>query len=261
MTTELDYQQHSNDLPPGAFRISASQFSKFMEKPHEWYRQTVLKQDKFEGNTASVIGSCVHYVAEKYAKGEDVDTTEIERYISKFESNEDVDTDEVLREYKQVAMVLINQYVAKHMPTMVEQFMATEISTGFYAGGSIDAIDNDMIIDYKTYRSKTKPRAIPMGYKYQLLIYAKAAREKGIPISRIRLVYVNRNIEGGVSEKTGKPLKSYPPEVTVLTEMITDEDIEFITSVLKLLVETVQLAIEKPEYKHILFRDMRLKDK
>jgi len=79
------------------------------------------------------------------------------------------------------------------------------------------------------------------------------------PVDRIRLVYVNRNIDGGISEKTGKPLKSYPPEVTVLTESITEEDIEFIESCLTLCAETYEVAEDNPKLVHLLYRDMRLK--
>jgi hypothetical protein len=98
-----------------------------------------------------------------------------------------------------------------------------------------------------------------MGYKYQLLLYAYLCRKNNISIDRITLVYVNRNIDGGISEKTGKPLKSYPPEVTELTEQITEEDYEFIESVLMLLVDTLKLVKERPEYAYMLFRDYRLK--
>ena len=46
-----------------------------------------------------------------------------------------------------------------------------------------------------------------MNYKYQLLCYAYIYTKQGVDIDRIRLVYVNRPIAGGISEKTGKPLK------------------------------------------------------
>ena len=259
MKNKLDYNNGANELPPGAFRISASQFNKFMTEPHKWYRNVILKEDNFEGNTSSVIGTCVHYIAECFAKDIKVDLEEVERYIHKFDKIEDVDVDQVLREYKSLGVQLVNDYVRHNKPRHAEVFMTSEVQDGYFAGGEIDAIDNGMIIDYKTYRAKTKPKAIPQHYRYQLLIYAKVARDKGIPIDRIRLVYINRNIDGEISEKTGKQLKSYPPEVTVLTETITDEDMEFITSVLNLCIDTVKTSIEHPELTYVLFKDMRLK--
>ena len=142
--------------------------------------------------------------------------------------NTDVDVDEVRAQYKLMGETLVNQYVLQNKPYRVEEFVSHEMYPGIFPSGSCDAVDGSdhsaCIVDYKTYSSKTKPKAIPMGYKYQLLIYAYIYREMGVHIDRIRLVYVNRYIDGGISEKTNKPLKSYAPEVTVLTESITDDD-------------------------------------
>ena len=70
---------------------------------------------------------------------------------------------------------------------------------------------------------------------------------------------MNRNIDGGMSEKTGKPLKSYPPEVTVLVESITEEDIEFIDGLLDLCADSVLAGQEFPELLHVIWNDPRLK--
>jgi len=260
-STDLDYNNGKGQLPDGAFRIGASSFNNFMTKPHEWYREKVLGESGFEGNTASVIGTCVHYCAEMVGKGAHPDKNEIEQYITNHEDNPDVDCAEVRRQYPQMVPVLINQYVLKNMPTEVEPFVSYELQPGYFPSGSIDAIQNDILVDYKTYSSKTKPKSIPMNYMYQLLIYAYICKKLGKDIQRARLVYINRYIDGGVSEKTGKPLKSYAPEVTVLTESITDDDMDFIESVMNLCIETTDLALKKPELAYMLFRDYRLKEK
>ena len=258
-TTELDYYTGMDKLPEGAFKISPSSFSRFMDRPHEWYREQVLGEGTFEGNTATVIGTLVHYVAEKVAKGETPDKAAIAQYVANHEDNEEVDTAVVLKEYVAMAERLVNDYVLPNIPEIVEDFVAYDFGNNVWVAGSVDAFDNGMIIDYKTYSSKTKPKNIPMGYRYQLLIYAYAYHKLGYAVDRIRLVYVNRNIDGGISEKTGKPLKSYPPEVTVLTEAITQDDLDFIESVLTLCKETYLKAQEDPSLVHLLYRDMRLK--
>jgi hypothetical protein len=259
-TTELDYYDGSDVLPKDMkLRISPSSFSLFMEKPHLWYRQQILGEDKFTGNTSSVIGTCVHYIAECYAKGKPVNMDEIEKYISKFEDHEDVDTTEVRQQYKTMAEVLVNGYIMSNKPTEVEKFLHVDLGEGIYLAGSVDNLTGTMVVDYKTYNSKTKPRSIPLGYKYQLLLYAVMYINAGIEVDRIRLVYVNRHIDGGISEKTGKPLKSYPPEVTVLTETVTNEDIDFIHDLLDMCNETYLASIKYPELVHLLYRDMRLK--
>ena len=271
--TDLDYENGKGVLPEGAFRISASGFNGFMGYPHNWFRENVLGEQGFTGNTASVIGTCVHYIAEYVGKGEQPDIEQIEQYITNQETDDygefnlDVDVHEVRAQYKIMGETLVNQYVLPNMPTEVEPFVFYELQPGYFPSGSIDALQgtkdskSTMIIDYKTYNSKTKPRAIPMNYKYQLLIYAYILNKMGYVVDRIRLVYINRYIDGGISEKTSKPLKSYAPEVTVLTESITDEDMDFIESVMNLCVETTQLALEKPELAYLLFRDYRLKEK
>jgi hypothetical protein len=258
-TTELDYYDGKDRLPEDAFRISPSSFSRFMDRPHEWYREQILGEGGFEGNTASVIGTLTHYVAEKVAKGEPVNHDQISKYLSNLSDNEDVDTAVVLANYKPMAERLVNDYVLKNMPKVVEDFVALDFGDGVWLAGSVDVFDNGCIIDYKTYNSKTKPKNIPMGYRYQLLIYAYIYTKLGHEVDRIRLVYVNRHIDGGVSEKTGKPLKSYAPEVTVLTESIGKDDMGFIESVLTLCKETYLKAKEDPSLVHLLYRDMRLK--
>lgn len=90
-----------------------------------------------------------------------------------------------------------------------------------------------------------------MTYKEKLL------KENPIP-QRIRLVYVNRPIDGGISEKTGKPLKSYPPEVTVLTECITDEDWDLISNTLMLIALSVKKIKEDPSLIPLIFKSMKL---
>ena len=119
--------------------------------------------------------------------------------------------------------------------------------------------DDCCIVDYKTYNSKTTPKIIPQAYKYQLLVYAFLLKKNGYNPTRIKLVYINRNIDGGLSEKTGKPLKSYPPEVTVLVESITEEDIEFIGGLLDLCADSVLAGQEFPELLHVIWNDPRLK--
>jgi CRISPR/Cas system-associated exonuclease Cas4 (RecB family) len=258
--TALDYYDGRDHLPKDIkLRISPSSFNTFMSKPHEWYRQQILGEDKFEGNTSSVLGTVVHYVAECYAKGESVNKDEIEDYINSFEDNDEVDITVVRQNYKSMAEVLVNGYIMSNKPTEVEKFLTVDLGDGVYLGGSVDNLTGTMVVDYKTYNSKSKPKSIPLGYKYQLLLYALMYIESGVDIDRVRLVYVNRHIDGGISEKTGKPLKSYPPEVTVLTETVTNEDIDFIVDVVTMCKETYLASLKHPELTHLLYRDMRLK--
>jgi hypothetical protein len=262
VTTKLDYA--STLIPEdGVFKISPSAFAKFIERPHVWYREEILGEDKFEYNTASVLGTIVHYCAEKVAKEEEVDTDEIDRYISKWTPNDEYDPNEIRAQYIPMAERLVNDYVLERPDFLeIETSHCALVKDNFYAAGTLDVLEgvkNDcMISDYKSYSSKTKPRTIPQHYKYQLLVYAWILTQNGYNVNRVRLVYINRHIEGEISEKTGKQMKSYPPEVTVLTEAVEQSDLDFIEGLLKLCVDSCLAGEKYPELAHVIWHDPRL---
>jgi len=116
------------------------------------------------------------------------------------------------------------------------------------------------LIDYKTTSKLTPPTDIPIYYLYQLLAYAYMYNKRGIPINRIRIVWVTNHVVGRISEKTNKPMKDYPSTVGTSTQTITNEDMDFIESILKLVAEKVAYYKAHPETAYLLFNDYRLKD-
>lgn len=260
--TKLDYV--STPIPDdGVFKISPSAFAKFIDRPHQWYREEVLEEDQFTYNTSSVLGTIVHYCAEKVAKQEEVDVDEIERYVSGHERHDDYDPDIVRAQYTNMAERLVNDYVLDRPDFLeVESQVCAAVKDSFYAAGTLDVLEGEkedcMLTDYKSYHSKTKPRSIPPHYKYQLLVYAWILKQNGYNVSRIRLVYINRHIEGEISEKTQKRMKSYPPEVTVLTDTIEQADLDFIEGLLNLCVDSCLASDEHPELNHVIWHDPRL---
>ena len=245
-------------------KISPSSFASFIATPWRWYQQQILGVGKFEYSTSSVIGTIVHYCAEQVGKDLEVDEEEIEAYIAKHEDNDDYCANDVRKHWYEMAAVLINSYVNSEKDSFleVEKQVCADLGDGFYASGTLDVLEgvkeDCLLNDYKTYSSKTKPKSIPANYRYQLLVYCWILKQLGYNVTRIRLTYVNRNIDGGISEKTGKPLKSYPPEVTVLTEVVTDDDLVFIGSMLNLCKDTMLAAEKHSELRHVIFHDPRL---
>lgn len=262
MKTELDYVPAP--IPEdGVFKFSPSAFSKFVERPHIWYREEVRKEDLFTYNTASVLGTSVHYCAERVAKNLEVDQDEIEKYIAKHAANDDYDPNIVREQYVGMAERLVNDYVLEHENRIAcEEVFCAAVKNLYYAAGTLDVLEGEkddcMVVDYKTYSSKTKPRSIPMHYKYQLLVYAWILSQNGYTPTRVRLVYVNRHIEGEISEKTGNRMKSYPPEVTVLTDTIGPDDLSFIEGLLNLAVDSCEASKAHPELNHVIWHDPRL---
>ena len=264
MTNPLQYV--STPIPDnGIFKFSPSQFAKFISTPYKWYRSEVLKEEGFSHSTSTVIGTIVHYCAEQVAKGEDVDKKAINDYIHSLEIHEDYNPGVVEYHYTPMAETLVNDYVLNHEFLEVETSYSGLVKDDYYAAGTLDRLEgvkNDcMVVDYKTYSSKSKPKTIPAYYKYQLLVYCTVLIKNGYNPTRIRLVYVNRHIEGEISEKTNKQMKSYPPEVTILTETITREDIEFIDSLLDLAVDCCEATKKHPELTHVIWHDPRLENK
>ena len=262
----LTYDSEKKYLPADVvLNISPSSFSTFVERKHLWYRQNVLGLDKFEGSTSSVLGTIVHGVAAAIAQEKPVDRDSILEYVGDNEHLEDFSSEAVLSNYSAMSEALVNGYVLPNMHNYLETetVHCASLGDGVYVSGTLDVLEGEKddccITDYKTYNSKSKPRVIPQGYRYQLLVYAYMLSKTGYKPTRIKLVYVNRNIDGGISEKTGKPLKSYPPEITELVEEITSEDLEFIEGLLYLCKDSVEASKKYPELSHVIWNDPRLK--
>ena len=263
MLKEFEYHNEPKD---GVFRISASQFSKFVDRPWDWYREHILGEDGFTGSTSSVLGTIIHTAAERVANNLPFTKEHVEEFLATI-TDPEIDKSTIREQYPLMAAELINSYVLPNKQSFheAEPFLTIDLGSDIEVGGSIDRVESCgdggtyRIIDFKSYHSKTKPKKIPQGYKYQLLIYASVYSKCKQPISEIRLVYINRHIDGGFSEKTGKPLKSYPPEVTVLTEPVTADDIAYIDSMIDMCRETLLAAEAHPELIWLLFRDPRLK--
>jgi hypothetical protein len=245
------------------FKVSPSAFPSFIQSTHNWYRSEVLQTGEFSHNTSTTLGTIAHYCAEKVANEEVVEEALIEEYIDSLEVHDDYDPEIVRAEYRMMAETLVNDYVLANEFLATEEQVCREIKDKVYVAGTFDFLhgtqEDALLGDYKTYHSKTKPKSISQAHRYQLLCYAWALREYGYEVNRIRVVYINRNIEGEISEKTGKRLKSYPPEVTVHTETITQEDYNFIEGLLELCVDSLKAAWEHPELTHVIFHDPRLK--
>lgn len=267
MTKEIfEYDDNGGGImPKGHFRIGASQISRFFTNTNQWYRENLLNETGFVGSTASVLGTCVHAVAECVATDVQPSKDLIEEFIYKQASeNPDVIASDVIANYTYMSEALVNDYLLDNMPTNSEDFLYEEILPGIGVGGSCDAAilpddkQSGLIIDYKTTGALTAPTTISYGYKLQLLTYAWLYKQQGHYVDRIRIVYVTRNQVGRVSEKTGKPLKDYPSKTTTITEQITDEDFDMIEGIINVIAHSVQHWQNNPEHRHLLAQDWRL---
>ena len=245
-------------IPDNAIRISPSQLSKFFDSTSQWYRETLLGEAGFLGSTASELGNCVHAAAAMTFDTGHVDMQQIRDYISSI-SNPEVDKSAILDQLPHM-IPLISSYVLNNRPSTSEEFLAFELKPNIYVAGTLDAYSNNGILtDYKTTSSKTTPTTIPRSYYFQLMTYAWLLRKHNRTITQLRLVYITRYIDGGISEKTARPLKSYPAELHTINHLITDEDWQLIDGCLSVIADSIQLWQTHPEYRHILAQDNRLR--
>jgi hypothetical protein len=241
-------------LPSDAkFKISPSQIASFFEYPVVWYKQEVLGEKQFKGNTATVLGTSIHYVAEKYAEArlanKPLDTdflqTKIEKDLDELD-NPDVNKEEVLHFYQMMSEELINQYLSSNIPTQVEYQTIAKVKDGIYVGGSVDNRTNGTIVDYKSATTKPRTDKIAWNHFIQLMAYAWSDKQKGIMTDRIRIVYVVR------------PTKTLPVRVFTVEQQITLNDWKAIEDVLEMITLTILKAEEDPSLVPLLFKSMNL---
>jgi len=256
--TVLDYYKGEGD----DFRISASGISRFFTSTSSWFRENLTDLDEgFTGNTASVLGTCVHYCLEMYVKNEPIDFLEIDQYlVNQSTVIDDLDVDYI--RYQMPLMVKVGQqWITSNVPldeAVPEKFMEHLLLPGITTGGSCDLHTDTTVYDYKTTSAKSLPKNIQYAHKLQALTYAKLLIEQGHNIKFMSIVYITTDIVGGLSEKTGKPLKNYPSEAVQLVEPILQEDLDMIENIHTLIAESVEWFRDTPALRHIIGQDLRL---
>lgn len=258
-----DYFTYNKDstIPDTAFRISPSQISRFFDDTTSWYREFLLGEEGFTGNTSTELGSCVHAAAEMFVKEGVIHYDLINSYIDSLSA--EFDQSFIRQQYPGMVDALLNSYLTTNIPTASELFLSSEILPNIYLAGTLDSIapDNQTIVDYKTTSSKSPPSKISRPYYFQQLAYAYLARKAGYNINFIRLVFITTNETDRYSEKTGKRLKDYPSTVSIVNHQITPTDMEIIEHTIKLIAESVQTWQSNPDLRYLLAQDYRLKPK
>jgi len=187
---------------------------------------------------------------------------DIEELLSEKWVNPDIDVDVILDQYKPMGNALIQYIRSNGVPSHSEDLIHAPVIPGISVCGSCDAAQGTKsslcIEDYKTTSALSAPKTIPYAYKLQLLIYAFIYTALGYRVNRIRIIWITRNDVNRVGAK-GNSIKDYPSTVTQVTEYIDLSDIDFISSLLKLVAETMKKAKEDPSLVYLLFKDYRLK--
>jgi len=284
---KLDYE-YDNQTIPGTFRISASQISNFFDFTNNWYRKNLLGEDVgFKGSTSSVAGTCIHWAAENYVKDQQLtqeNKDEMYAYINEqAQKFPDLVNPDQCREIMTPMWISLRDYINENPGGLVEPFLEIEILPGITVGGSIDRlhIPGDPTIytsleqlrgktvnvqDWKTTSTKyasdksITQSAMSKNYEWQLLVYAYVLKKAyNINTQAIQDVFITREYEGEISEKTGKRGKAYPSMVVPISKPVTQESLDFIESIINIVAHSVQSFVLNPgPQRGLLAQDWRL---
>jgi len=234
-------------------KISPSSIAKFFSHPRQWYGETLLDEEGFQGSEASILGTIVHHFAEQTATGKHSSNRfkDVKDYLNLQEKTLSFDRSIIEDNWEIMTDTLITEQVQSTKFHSVEEFIYHPILPGIYAAGTYDAITylgNQLVLrDYKT--ASKKPSGISYDYRTQLHEYAWILRQKGIKIDYIELCFVVR------------PTKTLPARTFIFKEPFTDIDYDKIDGQLKVIADSVNLWNTQPDLRYILAQDYRLKPK
>ena len=212
--------------------LRASSARSFSEVPSQWYKNHILKEDKFTGNTATNLGSIVHLFAETYFTEEEFNPDMI---LS--ECDADIDVELIKEEYPGMCEALKVEYLDFiETPDHIEFYSSFE-KDGITFQGTCDSINGSVLVDYKT--SKMPVKKIDM-YVDQLNIYAYLVSLKGITIDTLRVVNIARRT------------KTLPARVVILE---CEADVKDGKRLVELMIDKTNLAIRNPEYRDLIFNE------
>lgn len=222
-------------------RISPSSFTMFYNNPYEWYKNNVLKENTFKGNTDTVVGSIIHHRLEQLWTNQDkiIDEQYELDYIDQHRDVVEVDEWKVADEVGRLWETLETEVLLLPIPTSVENSVVFEIpNSDYFVGGTYDYMRDNVLGDIKT--TSVTPKKIKVGHRIQLLLYWLCLRMNGnTNIDKIEVTYIVK-------------LKK-EPKVVVLQEDITDDDFEWIKTEVKKMVKRLDLVKNDKDLAEIVF--------
>lgn len=243
------------------FCISPSSIGKFFEYPSTWFTDYLTDDEQsFIGNSSTVLGTTCHYIYEQYGKNREYFVankekiyeeleTELKTYVnSNLQLATLVDVPHILSTYPQIVKIVVNDYIRLSPPDYVELSLLAQIPNynGYYLGGTVDNITRDIIVDYKTVKTKPNTEVIPFHYKIQLLAYDYLLKERGMNMNYMRLVY-------GVA-----PTKTIGARMFMVEERITEEDRQMFQETLWLMCESIKRCETDPTLIPLIFKSKKL---
>jgi len=298
--TKLDYGYNSPQFQENIFVISPSGVKDFggassqevtlddaAARPHLWFRQQFMKEDKFEGNTVSIRGTMIHWLAQQYISNgilQEDDYLEMNNYLLQeehrlleLEDVEPIDRQRILDTYPDMWDSLVT-WIDSYNPDRSEFYVTNQLSEHVAIKGQVDytrifqeweqddenqylpAVGSTIVGDFKTISAKSMKKSADYAHILQTYVYAYCLQESGANVGGIEITYIKEQSGGEISEKTGKHLKLYPAETKSFVKQYTEETHQFVGSYLKMITETMEYFFKHPDTANILFKDQRLKE-
>lgn len=247
---------------------SFSKFDSYRTSQYEWMLKYIKKlPENHEVMSAyAPLGGAVHDIIERLYEEkiqyedmleefETAWTANIEVVEAVFDRNDSIKNNNIKNKYYVDIVHFFNNYQKLPYKMLNEQFVTIKITDDIVMQGYIDAIykdENDIytIVDYKT-SSKYTGKAIN-DHAAQLILYAEALRQKGVPKDKIRVCWnflkyctveceqVNGNIKERIIERYEIGAKLKTAVKTWLKKLGHEEQIDMY---LENLVETNDLSL------------------
>lgn len=232
-----DFFEYNNIQEEGKFRISPSSFGSFYENPNNWYKKQVLKTDRFEGNTSTVIGTILHSRIGAYWSGIEIDTYIETDYLTRFINNAEVNEWEV---YDKVTSIwnIVPEYITQIKPISVERETRFNIpNSNYILAGTIDYETEDSLGDIKT--TSTTPKQIKVSHKFQLYLYLISDTYSGKELKKyIEVLYI---------------VKTKVPKVVLIKEEVDIEFFNYMKQEVKNMCKRIDMVKSDSELVDILF--------
>lgn len=229
-----------NDIKiEGKIRIGASSFPLFYENPKSFYKNQILKQNNFRGNTNTVIGSLIHSRIEHYWQGIPHNEDDEFNYVTQYKDLPEVNEWEVYSQVDKIWEMLQTEIIRIPKPSEIEVAVLFEIpnSDKYFIGGSYDYLRGNVIGDLKT--TSTSQKSIKVSHRQQILFYELCRRLDGKPkCDTMEVIYI---------------VKTKVPKLIVLQEPITEDDILYIKTEIKNMITRLELVDNNPDLVDVIF--------
>lgn len=241
--------------------FSATQMWKFFNSPQEFALQVFEGQKTFSGNTATVLGTLVHYALHGAMTGLDKEQIikDIEEYklLQKEALKDELDLIEC-EKWKDMANACI-EYMSTSEPQFYKNGKSEEhvsyVKDNIELSGTIDLYYGDTIIDFKTTSKLSDYTEMTENYREQMYIYTWMLKQKGIDIRWITNVFIHVPFLNRVSEKTGKSLKDSPARAYKIVEEIDSEKLMIVERKINYVFESIDYVSKNPHLRKLVFKE------